>query len=185
MKASRARWDLYATMDKCRECKGPKRVVLPPLAECVLPTGSLKSPLMFVGQSPGVDEVGQGAPFVGRSGKLLNDLLGILGMDRREVYVTNAIKCHPPGNRGVHPVELARCRHFLKAEILKVKPRVLVLLGREAYRIIGDRVDFAHKVCIRRMKPRIVLSYHPSYFLRKGDPEAFYELAPCIEAMMR
>lgn len=92
--------------------------------------GPADAHLMFIGEGPGFHEDRQGRPFVGAAGKLLEELLASIGLKREEVYITNVIKCRPPGNRDPYPEELEACRPFLDRQIEIIRPRVIVTLGR-------------------------------------------------------
>jgi uracil-DNA glycosylase family 4 len=86
--------------------------------------------LMFIGEGPGFHENEQGRPFVGPAGKLLEQLLSSIGLTRRDVFITNVVKCRPPGNRDPLPEEMAACADFLTEQIALVNPRIVVTLGR-------------------------------------------------------
>src|SRR5512137_1114546 len=92
--------------------------------------GPSNARIMFIGEGPGFHEDNQGRPFVGASGQYLEELLASLGLNRRQVYIANVIKCRPPGNRDPEPVELATCRDFLDRQIALLQPSVMVTLGR-------------------------------------------------------
>ncbi len=95
--------------------------------------GSGRSGVMFVGEAPGRNEDEQGRPFVGAAGQLLTDLITrVLGLRRDDVFITNVVKCRPPGNREPEPAEVAACWRFLEAQIRILRPRVIVALGRHA-----------------------------------------------------
>ena len=92
--------------------------------------GPLDARLMLVGEAPGRREDEQGRPFVGMAGRLLNTLLAGVGLGREQVYITNVVKCRPPGNRDPRPEEIRACLPYLQAQIRIVRPQVLVTLGR-------------------------------------------------------
>lgn len=94
--------------------------------------GKLDSDLIFVGEGPGEQEDLRGFPFVGAAGKLLDQLIGSLGRTRPDVYITNLVKCRPPGNRDPLPKEIDACRIYLIAQIGLICPRVICTLGRHA-----------------------------------------------------
>lgn len=131
---------------------------------------------MIIGQSPGKTEVEQGHPFAGPSGELLNLMLDQAELDRQEVYIANTLKCRPPGNRAGLPGELSNCwQMWLRKEIRLVNPKIVIVVGRDAYTtVIKDKGGFKHENKIVSKKGRIFLvSYHPAYFLRRGDPAPF------------
>ncbi len=92
--------------------------------------GDPGSVVMFIGEGPGQDEDLQGRPFVGRSGQLLTQMLQEVGIERDSVFITNVVKCRPPGNRDPMPGEIEACRGFLERQIELVNPRIIVTLGR-------------------------------------------------------
>ena len=95
--------------------------------------------LMFVGEAPGRAEDARGLPFVGPAGRLLDEMLGSIGMERRQVYITNVVKCRPPGNRDPLPLEVEACNPFLTAQIRLIKPRIVCELGRIAAGVMMGR----------------------------------------------
>jgi uracil-DNA glycosylase family 4 len=138
----------------------------------VFSRGNPDSDLMFVGEAPGRDEDLAGEPFVGRSGKLLDRLIGEeLGRDATECYVCNVVKCHPPGNRDPLPAEVAACRHYLESQVSLIAPKVIVTLGNFASRTLLDTTDG-----ITRLRGRtypyggatLVPTFHPAAALRGG-----------------
>jgi DNA polymerase len=112
----------------------------------VFGAGNADADLMFVGEAPGANEDRLGLPFVGQAGKLLDKLLGEIGMARPEVWVCNVLKCRPPDNRDPHPNEIAACQDYLRRQVDLIEPVVICTLGnfstklfREEVRIIGTR----------------------------------------------
>lgn len=106
----------------------------------VFGVGNPDAQLMFVGEAPGRSEDIQGLPFVGPAGKLLDELLSaVLGMDRGEVYITNVVKCRPPGNRDPLPLESGTCSPFLQGQIGLIRPKIVCSLGRIAAGIMLER----------------------------------------------
>lgn len=104
------------------------------------------SGIVFIGEAPGMNEDKQGKPFVGAAGKFLDELLQTIGYTRDDVYVTNVVKYRPPNNRDPLPEEKESCRKWVNAELLFIKPKVIVPLGRHAMeRFIPDaKISFAH-----------------------------------------
>jgi DNA polymerase len=92
--------------------------------------GPVDAEIMFIGEAPGFHEDRQGRPFVGAAGKLLDELLAKIDIEREEVYITNVIKCRPPGNRDPQADEIAACRPYLDRQIELIRPRLIVTLGR-------------------------------------------------------
>lgn len=92
--------------------------------------GSDHAEVMFIGEGPGFHEDQQGLPFVGAAGKFLDELLEMIGLKRKEVYITNVIKCRPPANRDPRPEEIDACRDFLNRQIDLIQPKMIITLGR-------------------------------------------------------
>lgn len=117
--------DLAQEVSVCERC---------PLAQgrtkAVPGDGPENAAIMFVGEGPGFHEDRQGKPFVGAAGQFLNELLQSIGLQRTDVYITNVVKCRPPGNRDPQPDEIEACRAFLDRQIALIKPKVIVTLGR-------------------------------------------------------
>ncbi|RMF60710.1 MAG: uracil-DNA glycosylase [Bacteroidetes bacterium] len=149
----------------------------------VPPTGPMTAELMIIGQSPGRTEVKEGKPFVGPCGEYIDYLLDELLLDRSDVYITNTLKCHPPKNRPGKPEEIRNCKKtWLRHELRAIKPKVILLLGRDAYEAVMPRnlktkYPFSHGLVVRKKHQAIVVSYHPSYFLRQGNLLGFLEIA--------
>jgi DNA polymerase len=104
----------------------------------VFGAGNADADLMFVGEAPGRNEDEQGLPFVGQAGQLLDTLLGEIGLSRDQVFVTNVLRCRPPGNRDPHPVEIERCQEWLFGTIALVQPVVICTLGNFATKLLRD-----------------------------------------------
>ena len=102
----------------------------------VFGNGNADADLMFVGEAPGAEEDRQGLPFVGRAGKLLDELLGGIGLSRADVFVGNVLKCRPPGNRDPQPEEIDTCRPYLERQIELIEPRVIGTLGNFATKLL-------------------------------------------------
>ena len=132
---------------------------------------------MLIAEAPGGQEDQQGIPFVGKSGELLDSLLRDCGLDRKDIYITNILKCHPPGNRDPKEAEKEACFPYLKYETFLLKPRIIVCLGRiAAQRIISPdfKITREHGVWTYRKNCALTATYHPSAILR--DPSK-YEIA--------
>jgi len=135
----------------------------------VFGVGNEKSPLLFIGEAPGEQEDLQGEPFVGRAGKLLDHMLGIIGLDRSMIYIANTIKCRPPQNRDPLPEEQEACIGYLRAQTALIRPKLIVCLGRiAAMRIISPdyRISSQHGQWIEKAGIRMTAVYHPAALLR-------------------
>jgi len=104
--------------------------------------GSYDAKVMFVGEAPGYWEDQKGLPFVGRAGKVLDELLAEIGLSRDEVYITNIVKCRPPENRDPTEEEISACAPYLDRQIDIIRPRVIVPLGRHSMRYILEKFGF-------------------------------------------
>jgi uracil-DNA glycosylase len=105
----------------------------------VFGSGNSDADLMFVGEAPGANEDRQGLPFVGQAGKLLDTLLGEIGLSRADVWICNTLKCRPPGNRDPHPAEIEACQGYLMRQVELIEPRVICTLGNFATKLLrGD-----------------------------------------------
>ena len=125
--------------------------------------------VMFIGEGPGANEDTSGEPFVGRAGKLLNKMLGAIGLRRQDVFITNIVKCRPPGNRDPQPDEVAACRPFLDAQLETISPKIVVTLGRpSAQTLLNDRRPLSRlrSVVHQFAKSKLVVTYHPAFLLR-------------------
>ena len=106
----------------------------------VFGAGNSNADLMFVGEAPGAEEDRQGLPFVGRAGALLNELLGGVGMTRKDVWITNVLRCRPPGNRDPQPIEIESCQPYTYRQVELIEPRVIGTLGNFATKLLtGSR----------------------------------------------
>ncbi len=134
--------------------------------------GPVEARIMAVGEAPGEKEDQQGRPFVGAAGKLLTELVESIGLTRRDIYITNTVRCRPPGNRDPEPDEVQACSHFLDETIALLRPDVILILGRHALqrllpasagitRLHGERVVRDDRV--------YVPLYHPAAALYNGS----------------
>ncbi|MGQ0742990.1 MAG: uracil-DNA glycosylase [Acidimicrobiales bacterium] len=138
----------------------------------VFARGDPKARLMLVGEGPGADEDAQGLPFVGRSGRLLDRLIGEeVGLDRSQVYVANTVKCRPPANRDPRPEETSSCRPYLDAQFDLVDPAVVVSLGNVATRLLlgtDRRISELRSRTYPFGRALLVPTFHPAAALRGG-----------------
>ena len=140
----------------------------------VMGRGNHEADVMVIAEAPGVQEDEQGIPFVGRSGEILDKLLRDCGLSREEIYITNILKCHPPGNRDPKEEEKAACFPYLKYETFLLKPKIIVCLGRvAAQRIISPdfKITREHGTFTYRKNCALTATYHPSAILR--DPSKY------------
>ncbi len=139
--------------------------------------GPVDAPIMFIGEGPGASEDRQGRPFVGPAGMLLESLLEQIGLTREDVYITNVVKCRPPGNRDPEPEEIAACKPFLQRQLKLVDPEVVVTLGRFAMErwLPNERITRVHGKAFRFGKRLIVPMFHPAAALRRPEWEPVLE----------
>lgn len=167
---ARMSWDeLPQSVADCRACG-----LCAQRKQAVLGVGDQTADWLFVGEGPGAEEDARGEPFVGQAGKLLDAMLAAIDLKRGEdVYIANAVKCRPPGNRTPEAAEIATCAPYLKRQIVLIQPKLIVLLGRAAvHAVLGQDSSLASL----RGKPLayhdgqrsipVVVTYHPAYLLR-------------------
>lgn len=164
---------LRAAVSDCRRCK-----LCETRTQTVFGVGPETAPLMVVGEGPGADEDAQGEPFVGRAGKLLDEMLRAIGRSRRDnVFIANVVKCRPPGNRDPEADEVEACRPYLEQQIKLIKPKLIVGLGRiAAQRLLATDQPLSklrgplHSYGDTRTP--LFITYHPAYLLRSPREKA-------------
>jgi DNA polymerase len=162
------REELKLVYEQARGC-----VLCPQLAatrdQVVFGAGNADADLMLVGEAPGANEDRQGLPFVGQAGKLLDQLLGEIGLSRPEVFIANVLMCRPPGNRDPHPGEIENCQAYLLRKLELIQPKVVCTLGNFATKLLrGDTAgitrvhgrDEVHVIGSRAV--RVLPLYHPA-----------------------
>jgi len=166
--------------------------------QIVFGVGNPKAELMFVGEGPGADEDAQGEPFVGRAGQLLNNMIKAMGIERKDVYIANIVKCRPPGNRTPEREECETCSPFLMRQIAVIKPKVIVALGAVAAKTLlamnssmmqlrGRFYDF-RPAGVRSNDSqwdgcKLAVTYHPAFLLR--DPRQKGEAWKDLQMVMK
>ena len=158
---------------KCGLCETRNHVVFG--------VGRKDADVMFVGEGPGEQEDLKGEPFVGAAGKLLDDMLSIIDLDRSKCYIANIVKCRPPRNRDPMETEQDACIGYLENQIRLIQPKILVCLGRvAAKRMIREdfRITREHGIWTEKDGIQYCAIYHPSALLRDMDkrPETFEDL---------
>ena len=138
--------------------------------QTVFGVGDENADWLLVGEAPGAEEDRLGDPFVGQAGKLLDNMLAAIGLNRREnVYIANVLKCRPPGNRNPEPDEVAKCTPFLLQQISLIQPKLIVAMGRFAAQTLLNT-----DASIASLRGRVhsyagvplIVTYHPAYLLR-------------------
>lgn len=155
----------------------------------VFGVGERTADVMFIGEGPGEQEDLQGEPFVGPAGKLLDDMMAIIDLDRTNTYIANIVKCRPPQNRDPKDEEQDACIGYLRRQVELIQPKIIVCLGRiSARRIISPeyRITREHGQWVRRGGVWMTAIYHPSALLRDVSkrPETFDDLLS-IRAKLR
>jgi DNA polymerase len=132
---------------------------------------------MIVGEAPGAEEDARGEPFVGQAGRLLESMLGSLGLSRdRDVFIANVLKCRPPGNRNPEPDEMRQCEPYLHRQIALLQPRGILVMGRFGAQALCDRRAIA--TCADGSMPNAngedlpLVTHHPAYLLRNLPDKA-------------
>jgi DNA polymerase len=133
--------------------------------------GDANAQIMFIGEGPGFYEDQQGRPFVGASGKFLDELLRGIGLDRKKVFIANVVKCRPPQNRDPQADEIEACGKHLDAQIAAIAPKVIVTLGRHSMQryFPGESVSKIHGQPRRKGDLIVVPMYHPAAALHQGN----------------
>lgn len=170
----------------CMECR--KCALCETRHNVVLGVGNRTSPVMLIGEGPGEQEDLRGEPFVGPAGKLLDDMLELIDLDRSKVYIANMVKCRPPRNRDPLNLEQEACRRWLNNQIELVQPEIIICLGRVAAMgmIRPDfRITKEHGQWFRINGRDYMAIYHPSALLRDASkrPETFVDLRTIRERL--
>lgn len=159
--------------ERCELCDGRTQVVFG--------VGPQDAEILFVGEGPGQQEDLQGEPFVGPAGRFLDDMLSIIGLNRRNCYITNIVKCRPPQNRDPLQVEQDACIPWLRMQTRLLRPKIIVCLGRiAAMKLIREdyKITREHGQWIQKGGIWFTALYHPSALLRDDSkrPETFRDL---------
>ncbi|MFW2374468.1 MAG: uracil-DNA glycosylase [Gammaproteobacteria bacterium] len=156
---------LQQTVSSCQLCE-----LHSSRSNTVFGVGNQNADLLIVGESPGADEDLAGEPFVGHAGQLLDAMLKAIDLDRQQVYITNILKCQPPGNRNPHVSETLCCDPYLQRQIALIQPKLILALGRIAAHHLLVSQDALGKLRERVHNYNgipLLVSYHPAYLLRK------------------
>lgn len=156
--------ELEQEVKQCKKCK-----LCNTRQNVVFGVGNANTDIMFIGEGPGGDEDRLGEPFVGKAGQLMNKAFDIVGIKRDEVYIANIVKCRPPHNRDPEADEVNACMNYLRNQVMIIKPKIIVLLGRislqnilgEEYKITASRGKWVEKKGILYMP-----TWHPAALLR-------------------
>ena len=168
--------ELRETCLNCQAC-GLRRTC----TQVVFGVGDPQAEVLLIGEAPGANEDLQGEPFVGRGGKLLDDMLAMIGLSRKNIYITNSVKCRPPENRDPLGEEKDACRGYLRSQVRLMKPKIIVCLGRiSAMELIKPdfKISREHGQFFDRNGTLMMALYHPAALLRdpRKRPETFEDL---------
>lgn len=170
-------WDtLEAQCRKCRKCS-----LADSRTNTVFGVGSRTAEILFIGEAPGEQEDLKGEPFVGRAGKLLDDMLSVIDLNRSNIYIANMIKCRPPKNRDPLHVEQDACLPYLDQQITLLRPKIIVCLGRiAAQKLIAKdfKISQSHGEWYECFGVPTMALYHPAALLRdpRRKPDTFLDL---------
>jgi len=171
-------WEaLYNTCMSCKRC-----ALSETRTNVVFGTGNRDAEVLLIGEGPGEQEDLSGEPFVGRAGKLLDDMLRLIDLSRKEnVYIANMVKCRPPGNRDPLNVEQDACIEYLRGQVALIRPKIIICLGRvAANKIISPdlKITRDHGQWTQRAGTHLTAIYHPAALLRDPGkrPETFADL---------
>ncbi len=152
----------------------------------VFGVGDEQADWMIVGEAPGENEDIQGEPFVGQAGKLLDNMLKALQLDRHhKVFIANVLKCRPPGNRNPEPEEVAQCEPFLRRQVELLQPKIILAMGRFAVQSLLQTAEPIGKLRGRAHSYHgvpVVVTYHPAYLLRNLPDKAKAWADLCLAA---
>ena len=155
---------LRDTVAACTRCKLHEG-----RTQTVFGVGDPSADWMIIGEAPGAEEDRRGEPFVGRAGKLLDEMLQAVGQGRGSVFIANILKCRPPNNRDPEPAESAECRGYLERQIELVRPKIILAVGRIAAHLLLETdtpVGRLRGTTHYLDKTPLIVTYHPAYLLR-------------------
>lgn len=165
---SQLNWlDLEAAVAACKRCELHKT-----RTQTVFGTGHQQAHCMIIGEAPGAEEDRQGLPFVGKSGKLLTNMLAAIDIAREDIYIANILKCRPPNNRDPKPEEATSCRGYLERQIALIQPMLILVVGRiAAHNLLQTTTPLGRLRGSVHTLPNstvpVIVTYHPAYLLRQ------------------
>lgn len=166
--------DYESLKDEALECK--RCHLNQNCTQVVMGEGAIEKNIMFVGEGPGATEDRQGRPFVGRAGQLLDRILSAINVDRKNIYISNIVKCRPPDNRQPTKEEARACSPILKAEFDLINPKVIVPMGATALKYLIDEdasITETRGQWIKRGDRFFLPTYHPAYLLRNKNMKKY------------
>lgn len=174
---------LKAKVGRCTRCELSRS-----RKSVVFGEGSERARVVFVGEAPGEEEDRQGRPFVGRAGKLLDQMIERIGLNRKDVFICNVLKCRPPNNRDPEAREVEVCKGYLVAQLALIKPRLICTLGKHAYNTlmgVDARITKVRGFFTSYKGTKLLPTYHPSYLLRnQGAIKEAYEDMEKVKSLL-
>jgi DNA polymerase len=158
--------ELHKKIKECQKCELARY-----RNRAVPGEGAENADIMFIGEAPGWHEDQNGRPFVGPAGKFLDELLGLISLNRRQVYIANVIKCRPPGNRDPLPREMLTCRPWLELQVKYIQPQIVVTLGRYSMALFFPQKSISkiHGTAEKRDGIIYYAMYHPAAALHQQN----------------
>lgn len=158
---------LQTSVEACKLCELHKT-----RAQTVFGTGNQQARCLIIGEAPGAEEDRQGLPFVGKSGKLLTNMLASIHIAREDIYIANILKCRPPNNRDPKPEEATACRGYLERQIALIQPALILVVGRiAAHNLLQTTTPLGRLRGSVHTLPNhtvpVIVTYHPAYLLRQ------------------
>lgn len=180
---------LQQTVSQCQACNlcGTRHNTVFGVGNAVAPEKAPQVDWLIVGEAPGENEDLQGQPFVGQAGQLLDNILSAMGLSRQAggqgagVYITNVLKCRPPGNRNPKPEEVAQCLPYLERQVALLQPKIILAMGRFAVQaLLRDTLPDVETIPLGKLRGQVhhyqgvpvVVTYHPAYVLRNLPEKA-------------
>jgi len=161
--------DLINEVRDCKKCDLHKN-----RTNAVFGKGPINAKIMLIGEAPGREEDRKGIPFVGKAGKELDSMLSAAGIGIDEVFITNVVKCRPPGNRNPESLEMMKCNPYLVKQIQVISPKVIVLLGNIALSLVTGEPSGITKMrgkTLEYMSYPAIPTFHPAYVIRNPGSE--------------
>jgi len=160
--------ELKSICSKCNRCRlheGRNNVVFG--------EGNINTDLMFIGEGPGSNEDRLGRPFVGKAGNLLDKMLKAIDLERSEIYISNIVKCRPPGNRNPDESEIEKCLPYLRWQVKIIQPKIIISLGSVSANVLIDdniKITKDRGRIYNKGNIKFIPTLHPAYLLR--NPQA-------------
>lgn len=161
--------DLMREVKECKKCELHKN-----RTNTVFGKGPVDAEIMIIGEAPGREEDIQGKPFVGKAGLKLNEMFSSAGIEAKKVFITNVVKCRPPGNRNPESYEMMKCNPYLIRQIDVINPKIIILLGNVALSLVTGEASGITKMrgkFLEYMSYPAIPTFHPAYVIRNQNSE--------------